>query len=225
MGEIHNKSISFRKIFGDAISLYKKYYKEVIFFSILISLYNVVDQEVFAKHLYKDSFIILWSGFFMLSLVITTIFYSAATWYIHNHLSGSDISLSDSFRQSLQRVVPVSVSIVLLGVMLFAGFVAFIIPAIFVLVIFNQAYYFVLLKGAGVKEAFSESRKVTKGNRLKILAIVGFSFLPFILLSMLFGQSYPVLALQLLSVIPTSFEIVLSYVLWLSLTRISLASK
>lgn len=220
MGDIQRQSISVKKIFGDAINLYKKYYREVIFIGILISLYNIVDQEVFAKHLYKDSFT-LWSVFFILPLVITTLFYSAATWHIHNHLGESHTSLTDSFRQSLQRVVPVSVSIILFVIMFLVGLVAFIIPGIFVYVIFSQAYYFVLLKGVGVREAFSESRKVTKGNRLKILAIVGFSFLPFVLFPMLFGL--PVLALQLLFVIPVSFEIVLSYVLWRSLTRISLA--
>ena len=224
MGEIQHQSISIKKIFEEAINLYKKYYREVIFIGILTSLYNIVDQEVFVKHIYKDS-LALWSAFLMLSLVITTIFYSAATWYIHNHLSGSHISLADSFSQSLQRVVPVSVYIILFDVMFFAGFVAFIIPGIFVDIIFSQAYYFVLLKGVGVREAFSESRKVTKGNRLRIATIVGFSFLPYILLLILFGQSLPVLGQQLLLIIPASFEIVLRYVLWRSLTRISLASE
>jgi hypothetical protein len=226
MGEIQHQPISFKKIFGDAINLYKKYYRETIVISILIVLYSIVEREFFTKQLYKESFA-LWYVTPLLSVVVTTPFYSAGIWYVHQKEEGSDISLLKAFTQSFSRIVSVSITRILYYILLFVGLIIFVVPGILVYVVFSQATYFALLQNKNPKESFSESRKATKGNRLKIFVVIAIDLVLILIVSSKMTLTYGGLSLlsNITWVILTSFSTVLFYGLWRLLVRTPLAKK
>lgn len=62
---------------------------------------------------------------------------------------------------------------VLLGVIVTIGFILFIIPGFMAITAFMFAPYFVIDKGLGPIEALKASARITKGNRLRVLAFIG----------------------------------------------------
>lgn len=62
---------------------------------------------------------------------------------------------------------------ILYGFIVLFGYVLFIVPGIIATVTFMFATYFVVDKGLGPIEALKASARITKGNRLRLLAFVG----------------------------------------------------
>lgn len=91
---------------------------------------------------------------------------------------------------------------ILLGIIVIIGFVLLIIPGFIAITMFNFAPYFVVDKGLGPVEALKASARITKGNRLRILAF----FAAIALLSLL---GFIALIVGILAALPV---IVLSYV-------------
>src|SRR5207248_3223065 len=89
--------------------------------------------------------------------------------YIHKKEERSKDAFSISANQYLGRIPKVLGLEILFSLMLFVGFLLFVIPGVFMLIVFGFAYYFVVLENKGIYKAFLLSRTVTKGNRLNIL--------------------------------------------------------
>ncbi|MDO8561208.1 MAG: hypothetical protein Q7S05_00070 [bacterium] len=70
---------------------------------------------------------------------------------------------------------------VLQGIIVTVGFILFIIPGFMALTAFMFAQYFVIDKGMGPIEALKASARITKGNRLRILAFMGATILVMLL--------------------------------------------
>ncbi len=91
--------------------------------------------------------------------------------FIKAHDDVSTVTISNFWHpQNLLNYIGVTI---LYALIVLLGFVLLVVPGIIAAIIFMFAFYLVVDKGLGPIEALKESARITKGNRLRLLALVG----------------------------------------------------
>lgn len=212
-----NKPISLRKVLKDAFYLYKKY-----FFLLFVSFFLI---ELISKFHPTESFDKSYIIYFLVSNLITTFIY--ATTVIHlNSSQKNRVSPLISIKNAWSRFIPLLINDSIVFLLFILGLIVFIIPGIFVGVVFDQAWLFVLLKNKGPLESLALSRRLTKGNRIKILVIDLFYYflvaLGFVFIFMKVPGFYNENILtNFLSFLSGSSSLILYYSLWRNLQAAS----
>lgn len=108
---------------------------------------------------------------FFVSFALSTLI--AMGWialFIKVHDDPASASLSDLWHP--QRFWSYLGTTILLGIIVVVGFVLLIVPGFMALTAFMFAPYFILDKGLGPIEALKASARITKGNRLRVFALI-----------------------------------------------------
>ncbi|OGK62482.1 hypothetical protein A2334_05600 [Candidatus Roizmanbacteria bacterium RIFOXYB2_FULL_38_10] len=163
------------------------------------------------------------SGILLFWALITLLF-GLLTYILEHYLMNIYILLLESgrvnqavpvgqiFKYSLQKTGPVIISLLVYGSLVVVGFIFFIIPGIILLLQYSQVYYLTLIDGLSIKEAFSESKRMTKGNELRLLflfiVIGGISYLLGHLLNVI---RMPSILISLVQLYAGNYLIIVSY--------------
>lgn len=210
---MENKPIKIEKVLKDSASLYKKFYLFLLLLFLLAESTNIptyLGQE--------DQILPIYAG-----IIVYSLSHAIGTIYIDENRK---LDITNLASKLLKRLIPLIAFSVLFTLLLIFGFILLIIPAVLVYIIFGTGYYYVLLENKGVLESFRLSRKLTKGNRMKILAISIIALIPFGVYAIFTpqtGEGYS-LWLSLVAVASQSFILVLDYAVWKNL-RVASATK
>ncbi len=97
---------------------------------------------------------------------------AAVTRGTYDELRSQRPSLMDCLRAALSRLLPVLLVGALLAWAWLLGTLALIVPGVIVLLMFYVAVPVAVVEKPGIRASFSRSRKLTKGNRWRILGVV-----------------------------------------------------
>ena len=211
--------IDIKAVFLDSWQLFRKYFKEVILLALVVTLLQSLVQQISIP----DSLMVV--RFILVNILLASLFYipqAIVLWIIdakeHAHaVSVKSVQSAFSFRfLSLLFLV----SLVLNTAVSF-GIVLFVVPGIILLLLFGQSPFFVLFKKSSVRDAFSKSFALTKGNRFNMVK-VGFLFaIVYAAIGLLIGKSLGVSGVYIISLIFLSSTTVLSYALWRALQKVN----
>lgn len=108
-------------------------------------------------------------AFSVISGVASGLVHCAAIQAADMRLNGTPVQASVALHASFSRFWPYVGLSVLLSLVLFVGFLALVIPGIFVLVVFSLALPALVIRRTGVFDSLRASWTMTKGHRLEIL--------------------------------------------------------
>lgn len=207
--------ISIKEVFVHAIALLKKYFLEVVSVTVLPSILSqLLERSSFYEH-NQGVYWLLWLVVIAISIVVGF----GLLVYINTREHGKKILYIDAIKNASPRILPGLIVNILSFILIFVGFILFIIPGIIALIFLSQNTYFVLFENKSPLQSFSLSKQLTKGNRWRILGIFGGFMIPYIAIlmgvSVRFGQDVSVL----LGIIPGAFSTVLYYSLWRALRK------
>lgn len=119
--------------------------------------------------------VLIYVVFYLLGQVLS-IFLGIGNWIlVLNVASGRHASLNDLFSGGpyMLRIIGASL---LFSLMVLLGFLALIIPAIIIALMFGQFYFLILDRNMPIMESLSASRRITDGNKgtLFLIALIGF---------------------------------------------------
>lgn len=212
-----NKPISLRKVLKDTFYLYRKYFFLLLAPFLLIELINKFHPTVS----FDKPYII----YFLVSNLITTFIYAATAVHL-NSSQKTRVSPLISIKNAWSRFIPLLINDFIVYLLFVLGLIMFIIPGIFVGVVFGQAWLFVLLKNKGPLESLALSRRLTKGNRIKVLAIDSLTYFLVVIGIILISVKAPGfydenIIGNVLSFLSGSLGLVLYYSLWRNLRAAS----
>lgn len=129
------------------------------------------------------------------------------------------LDVFESFKKSKYLILPYFWVALLVSVVVFAGFILFVIPGIIFVIWFQFAEYALVKENIRGTKALSKSRELVKGywwpiaGRLVVLGVIVF------VLSFIFGF-IPVIGSFLATILLTPFTIIFSYLIYKNLTEI-----
>jgi hypothetical protein len=146
---------------------------------------------------------------FFVTVATTTILQATVIYGAASDLNGRPFSLTDSLRVGLRAFLPLIGLGIMLAIAVGVGFVLFIVPGVLMALAWCVAVPAYVVEQTGVFGAFERSAALTRGNRLRILALGLLWFVGFIALSLIFGIVSGVLAFASLGLFKIVQEVVL----------------
>lgn len=209
--------IDIKAVFLDSWQLFRKYFKEVILLALVITLLQSLFQQINIP----NSLMVL--RFILVNILLASLFYipqAIVLWIIDGKERGENITFKSAQTHfSLQFISLLFLVSLVLNTLVSFGIVLFVVPGIILLLLFGQSPFFVLFKKSSVKDAFSKSFALTKGNRFNMVK-VGFLFaIVYAAIGLLLGKSLGPSGVYIISLIFLSSTTVLSYVLWRALQK------
>lgn len=115
------------------------------------------------------------------------------------YIDGQEPTIGTFFSNSFPTVLRIFGASILIGIIVVAGLILFVIPGIYLAFMYSQTNYFIIEKGMGVFEAMSNSSRVTQGVKLQLFlfGIIGFVICVVGLIALLIGILPAVLVLVL----------------------------
>lgn len=108
----------------------------------------------------------------LLSFILTYVLIGALVYGTVQFLNGRKAGIGEIIGQGLSRIVPVIVIAILFSIAFGIGFALFIIPGIFLLVVWSVVIPASVVERPGILGAFSRSWELTKGYRWPVLGIL-----------------------------------------------------
>lgn len=162
------------RLFFDNMGPYLGMGAMVFGISFLMNILTTVANVAFVGVGDEEAFAFL--GIFMFLVLLLAI---AVNLWLQGGMLRYSIELAKGMRPSFGRVfLPINLFLgylavsLILGLVIFAGFVLLIIPGIILMLMFYCAPAAYLDGKAGIMEAFTVSRNITRGNRLTILGLM-----------------------------------------------------
>ncbi len=154
---------------------------------------------------------------------------AAAMMIARDDAAGTNPSVGKALNEASARLLVLVGIAILLSLGVGIGFVFFVIPGLFLAVIWAVSLPAAALGGAGVVEAFQESMRLTKGNRITILVLFVLVFSVAVAVSVSVGLMIAVAGAPLLvalfnalfGAVSTTFTAVMLTVLYITLTRLA----
>lgn len=182
-------------------------------------------------------------GLLMLAIVITTsillfLFIFGLSFIINGWLMSSLITLiakkqvgNLDFIQFIKSCWPkvwkVFFALILMGLIIMAGFICFIIPGIIFSLWLSQALFLIILDDLSIGEAFKKSKELVKGY-MGTIFLYNFVFILIIEVGMMAVNIIPFLgtmAMPFLSIVVTPLIIIFQYQIFLELKKIKHATN
>jgi len=137
------------------------------------------------------TFLLLLSTMMIALYLITIVFHSMAIVYVYDHLVGGSPTWPESLGRSLPALPRLIGATLIGGIIVALGFLAFIIPGIFLLLMFVLAPQAVVIEGLGPISALTRSSEITRGNRLTIFLFFAFWVVVLLLIYTVLGVARP----------------------------------
>lgn len=201
----------------EAIRLYKKYFTEIL---VAVGIPVLIS---YAYMLYArpstDSLSPLFIVLSIVAEIIGTFLIAVVIWYIDRAEDKKKLSIADSISHVLSRAVPIFIITILFIILVGVGLLLLVIPGIFLVILYGQAFYFVLFENKNPLEALRASSLLTKGNRMNILVLYAGTFLVYAGLVIYTAQILPSGGSYIVEVFPGSLLPAIHYSLWKTLKR------
>lgn len=208
--------IDIKSVFLDAWMLFRKYFREVILLALVVTLLESIFQQTIIPS--SPAFL----RFVLVNILLASLFYipqAIVLYIIDQKEEGHSVSHKPLLRYFSYLFAPLFFVSLILNTLVSFGVVLFVIPGVILLLLFGQAPFFVLFHKTQVKDAFSRSFELTKGNRLNMVKI-GFLFaLVYASIGLLIGKSLGATSVYIISLIFLSSTTVVSYALWRALQK------
>lgn len=212
-----SRHIDIVPVVTEAIRLYKKYFTEIVVavgIPVLISYAYVLYIRPSSESLSPT--------FIALSIAIQTIgtlLIAVVIWYIDRTEGNKKLSIADSIGYVFSQAFPLLIIAILFIILVGVGLLLLVIPGIFLVVVYGQAFYFVLFENKKPLEAFSASSILTKGNRMNILVLYSGTFLVYAGLMIYAAQALPTGGSYIVEIFPGSLLPAIHYSLWKALKK------
>ena len=108
----------------------------------------------------------------IVSLVLSMILTGSLSYAVFEELSGRHATAAESLRVGLRRLAPVLATGLTVGVLVFLGLVALIVPGLILLCMLWLAVPVAVVERVGAIEAMRRSRDLTEGARMQIFGII-----------------------------------------------------
>ncbi|NIA71819.1 hypothetical protein HBA54_24795 [Pelagibius litoralis] len=123
----------------------------------------------------------------VLSLVLSYLLMGAVVYGTVSHMRGRQAGLGEIVSRGLTAVLPIIVIAIAASVIMAVGFALFIIPGIFLGVIFAVVLPAYVVERPGIVGSFKRSMELTKGNRWRVLGILIILFVILAVIGMVIG--------------------------------------
>ena len=141
--------------------------------------------------------------FFIYSLVAVPLFSGAMIFYTYRSLTRNQVTVGQAYNQASRRLLQLILAYILFVGLVFAGFLALIIPGLYVSCRLTFALYAAVIDNSSAVDSLNSSWKLTKGrwwllfraNFLIVLVV----FVPIILISLLIDPTAKSVGYQLTS--------------------------
>lgn len=209
--------IDIKAVFLDSWELFRKYFKEVILLALVVTLLQSLVQQINIP----NSLMVV--RFIVVNILLASLLYlpqALVLWIIDEKEHAHAVSVKSARNAFSLRFLSLLLLVSLaLNTVVSFGIVLFVIPGIILLLLFGQSPFFVLFKKSSVKDAFSKSFALTKGNRFNMVK-VGFLFvIVYAAIGLLIGKPLGISGVYIISLLFLSSTTVLSYALWRALQK------
>jgi hypothetical protein len=177
------KAMTVGDILDTTFTLYKKNYKGYwtlaamgvvpaamvsILFMILFPVNSFAEFDLF---FFEPTVLMgsLLSGF--LSFVIQTVMYAGMIKYVSEHINDREMEAKDAFMFGLRKFIVVFLGGLLVGLAFILGFIALIIPALYLGVLFALYVHAIIIEDASPWDSLMRSRKLISGSWWRSLGI------------------------------------------------------
>lgn len=141
--------------------------------------------------------------FFIYSLVAVPLFSGAMIFYTYRSLTRNQVTVGQAYNQASRRLLHLILAYILFVGLVFAGFLALIIPGLYVSCRLTFSLYAAVIDNSSAVDSLSSSWKLTKGRWWllfrAIFLIVLVVFVPIILISLLIDPTAKSVGYQLTS--------------------------
>ncbi|MEG3968781.1 hypothetical protein QUA00_14305 [Microcoleus sp. T2B6] len=141
--------------------------------------------------------------FFIYSFVAVPLFSGAMIFYTYRSLTRNQVTVGQAFNQASRRLLHLILAYILFVGVVFAGFIALIIPGLYVSYRLTFSLYATVIDNSSAVDSLSSSWKLTKGRWWllfrAISLIVLLVFVPIILISLLIDPTAKSVGYQLTS--------------------------
>ncbi|MCE5315537.1 MAG: glycerophosphoryl diester phosphodiesterase membrane domain-containing protein [Armatimonadota bacterium] len=158
------RPLSYGDLFDELFDLYKKH------FVLFVGISAVVEVPIYAI-LYAIGGKGASVAVSVLSGVIAYVVMAATTWAVSQCYLGNETSIADSYKAIGHRLVPFFVTMIVVGLCIFAGFLLLVIPGIILAFRFAFVSEVFILEGKTLKDAMGRSAQLTKDNYGRIFVI------------------------------------------------------
>ncbi len=149
--------------------------KTVIFYALLLSIFNYFFAYTPEPEHFWLSTILFMSIAVFLSLIIAKMVYDVS--------GNNNVSLPTAINLSVKKVVPALIASALYLLILMFGLIALIIPGIFLMIKFAFVTYLILLNNEKILDSFKKSWQITTGNWWGVFGISVIYLIPVSVLS------------------------------------------
>ena len=185
------KSMSIGEILDYTFTMYRKDFKSYwtlvaygIIPAAIINIFSLILFPVISQDPYAGDFGVFIEPRFLLSTMIFgiaagafhTITYGGVIKKASEQIAGRDIDAKDAFLVGVRKFLPVFLGGLVLAVAAFFGFLALIIPGIYLIVSFALFFHAIIIEDEGPFGALGRSRNLVKGfwwRSLGIFIVIG----------------------------------------------------
>jgi len=165
--------LSFKSIHYQTVLILKSNTKEIVVLTLintfLISLFSKLSQII---EKINDVPTALLAFLVALTPIIIAVLFLLLPIIILNKESGHNISYQKMIQYVLTRFIPLIGTNILFGLIVFAGYLLFIIPGLVLYYSYGQASFFTLIDGTGPIQSLKLSKIATKKSKRKIFNLV-----------------------------------------------------
>ncbi|MBU0744694.1 MAG: hypothetical protein KKE11_04935 [Gammaproteobacteria bacterium] len=173
MGIFSNKQSNLKEIWISSLRLYHKAFSQIWYLGVLAGMLTTIS--ILLNVLYRDKGIslkILSFGSPLLISLVTVYLTSLILFNANNINNNQIVSLKNSLAYINKRFIKVVISVFILYFLYSFGLIAFILPGIFLFILFSMVQPLTLLDSNGIIESFKNSHKIVWGNWWRTFAIL-----------------------------------------------------
>ena len=211
-----------------AIQLYKKYFTQIIIIGCADSIFTLLfNLQTKPSSIHNTNITPVLFSIYIILPLISVLLEIILLWFLDQREQGVTLSIVTSFQQVLPRFIYVVVAQFFVTLIVSAGLFLLIIPGLIWGLMFSQVETFLILKKQRVREAFTSSKQITKGNLWLIARSYLILYLPLIILYFLFDYvvipktmpSFELIFSFIWGLFTSQWGILITYCIWRSLIK------